>query len=196
MLKIFFFLNALIVCPIYGQSVDSLQPLNNKIKDSAGQLKHSLSPIFNKAIDSSFISVRQMEERFQNQLFSNDLFTALNDSIENQSVEVVYYPELSTDTLKKRLAILDAKTPFNIEYNPSLENVIKRHLKSRKTSTETLMRLSRYYFPMFEEVLDKYNLPLEIKYLAIVESSLKPRAKSRAGATGLWQFMFSTGKHF
>ena len=153
MLKIFFFLNALIVCPIYGQSVDSLQPLNNKIKDSVGQLKHSLSPIFNKAIDSSFISVRQMEERFQNQLFSNDLFTALNDSIENQSVEVVYYPELSTDTLKKRLAILDAKTPFNIEYNPSLENVIKRHLKSRKTSTETLMRLSRYYFPMFEEVL-------------------------------------------
>ena len=119
-----------------------------------------------------------------------------NDSIENQSVKVVYYPELSTDTLKKRLAILDAKTPFNIEYNPSLENVIKRHLKSRKTSTETLMRLSRYYFPMFEEVLDKYNLPLEIKYLAIVESSLKPRAKSRAGATGLWQFMFSTGKHF
>ena len=49
---------------------------------------------------------------------------------------------------------------------------------------------------MFEEVLDKYNLPLEIKYLAIVESSLNPRAKSRVGATGLWQFMFSTGKHY
>tara|TARA_B110000003_G_C16574186_1_gene505508 strand:- start:172 stop:1287 length:1116 start_codon:yes stop_codon:yes gene_type:complete len=58
------------------------------------------------------------------------------------------------------------------------------------------MSLSRYYFPMFEEVLDKHNLPLEIKYLAIVESSLKPRAKSRAGAAGLWQFMFSTGKQF
>ena len=49
---------------------------------------------------------------------------------------------------------------------------------------------------MFEEVLDKHNLPLEIKYLAIVESSLKPRAKSRVGATGLWQFMFSTGKQY
>ena len=49
---------------------------------------------------------------------------------------------------------------------------------------------------MFEEVLDKENLPLEIKYLAVVESSLKPRAKSRVGATGLWQFMFSTGKQY
>jgi len=53
-----------------------------------------------------------------------------------------------------------------------------------------LMALSDYYFPLFEEVLDKYDLPLEIKYLAIVESALKPRAKSRVGATGLWQFMF------
>jgi membrane-bound lytic murein transglycosylase D len=49
---------------------------------------------------------------------------------------------------------------------------------------------------MFEEVLDKHNLPLEIKYLAVVESALKPRAKSRVGATGLWQFMFTTGKQY
>ena len=49
---------------------------------------------------------------------------------------------------------------------------------------------------MFEEVLDKHNLPLEIKYLAVVESALKPRAKSRVGATGLWQFMFATGKQY
>jgi membrane-bound lytic murein transglycosylase D len=137
-----------------------------------------------------------MEERWQNVLYASDLFAALKDSITNQSFEAVYYPDLPTDTLKKRLAILDAKTPFNIEYNPVLENVIKAHLKSRKRSTETLIQLSHYYFPRFEEVLDKHNLPLEIKYLAVVESSLKPRAKSRVGATGLWQFMFSTGKMF
>ncbi len=50
------------------------------------------------------------------------------------------------------------------------------------------------YFPMFEEQLAKYDLPLEFKYLAVVESALKPTAKSRAGATGLWQFMYRTGK--
>ena len=59
-----------------------------------------------------------------------------------------------------------------------------------------LMALSDYYFPMFEQALDKYNIPLELKYLAIVESALRPTAESRVGATGLWQFMFSTGKMF
>ena len=59
-----------------------------------------------------------------------------------------------------------------------------------------LMSLSDYYFPLFEESLDNYNIPLEVKYLAIVESALKPRAKSRVGATGLWQFMFGTGKEY
>lgn len=59
---------------------------------------------------------------------------------------------------------------------------------------ERLMALSTYYFPLFEQEFDKYDIPLEIKYLAIVESALNPRAKSRVGATGLWQFMFTTGK--
>lgn len=59
-----------------------------------------------------------------------------------------------------------------------------------------LIALSEYYFPMFEEALDKHNLPLEIKYLAIVESALNPTARSRVGAKGLWQFMFTTGKLF
>lgn len=108
----------------------------------------------------------------------------------------IYYPELPTDTLKSRLERLNAKTPFNIEYNPSLESVIKSYLKNRKKHLETLMALSEYYFPMFERELDNHDIPLEVKYLAIVESALKPRAKSRVGATGLWQFMFATGKMY
>ena len=56
------------------------------------------------------------------------------------------------------------------------------------------MALSAYYFPLFEQKLNKFNIPLEIKYLAIVESSLNPRARSRVGATGLWQFMYATGR--
>jgi len=181
MLRTFFFLGILNMGALYGQTIDSLDLLKTSKKDSLKESRYS---------------VLQMEERWQNTLFANDLFVALTDSIANQSFEAVYYPELPTDTLKKRLAILDAKTPFNIAYNPTLESVIKTHLKSRKRSTETLIQLSHYYFPLFEEVLDKENLPLEIKYLAVVESSLKPRAKSRVGATGLWQFMFSTGKQY
>jgi membrane-bound lytic murein transglycosylase D len=58
------------------------------------------------------------------------------------------------------------------------------------------MAISEYYFPMFEEALDKLNVPLEIKYLAVVESALNPKAVSRMGATGLWQFMYHTGKQY
>ena len=58
------------------------------------------------------------------------------------------------------------------------------------------MEKARYYFPMFEEQLSIYDIPLEIKYLAIVESALKPRARSRVGAQGLWQFMYQTGKQY
>ena len=104
--------------------------------------------------------------------------------------------EISTEVLKARLAALNAKTPFNVEYNPILEDLIKRFLKSRSKVVSGLMAKSRYYFPMFEEKLDQYDVPLEMKYLAIVESALQPKARSRAGATGLWQFMYHTGKQY
>ncbi|MCK0132357.1 LysM peptidoglycan-binding domain-containing protein [Flavobacteriaceae bacterium F08102] len=104
--------------------------------------------------------------------------------------------EVSTEVLKERLAHLDSQTPFNVAYNPSLESVINYYLKNRKETLANLMGKAAYYFPMFEEYLDKYNIPLEIKYLAIVESALRPRARSRAGASGLWQFMYYTGKQF
>jgi membrane-bound lytic murein transglycosylase D len=58
------------------------------------------------------------------------------------------------------------------------------------------MGTSEYYFPIFEEALAKQNVPLEIKYLAIVESALNPKAVSKMGATGLWQFMYQTGKQY
>jgi membrane-bound lytic murein transglycosylase D len=77
-----------------------------------------------------------------------------------------------------------------------LESVIKSYLKNRRESLQRLISLSAYYFPLFEQELDSHDIPLEIKYLAIVESALKPRAKSRVGATGLWQFMYNTGKMY
>jgi membrane-bound lytic murein transglycosylase D len=59
-----------------------------------------------------------------------------------------------------------------------------------------MQALKNLYFPLFEQQLDKYNLPLEFKYLAIVESAMNPKAKSHSGATGLWQFMYLTGKQY
>lgn len=138
----------------------------------------------------------EIDEKWLQELYSNSLFDTIYRTVTELDYKDVYYPELSTETLKARLAELNARTPFNVEYNPSLEKVIKSFLKNRRKSFERLMGISHYYFPMFERELDNYNIPLEMKYLAIVESALKPRARSRVGATGLWQFMFATGKQY
>jgi len=66
----------------------------------------------------------------------------------------------------------------------------------KRAQVSKMMALSQIYFPLFEQTLDKYNLPLELKYLAICESALNPVAKSRSGAMGLWQFMYPTGKMY
>lgn len=104
--------------------------------------------------------------------------------------------DLPTDSLKARLARLDEKSPFNIAYNPSLESVIKSFLTRRRDLMQRMITASQFYFPLFEQELDNQNIPLEIKYLAIIESALNPRAKSRVGATGIWQFMYGTGKMY
>lgn len=135
-----------------------------------------------------------IDSLWQKELFTSSLYNDIRDSLLNQEYNEVVYDELPTDTLVMRLQRLNEKTPFNIEYNPLLENVIKSYLKRNKQSMERLMALGTYYFPLFEQKLDKHNIPLEIKYLAIVESALNPRARSRVGATGLWQFMYATGK--
>nr|WP_294935133.1 LysM peptidoglycan-binding domain-containing protein [uncultured Flavobacterium sp.] len=137
-----------------------------------------------------------IDEMWMKELNNQDLFDNMQSDIAKvNSGETVSY-DLSTELLKERLEKLNQKSPFNVEYNPTVENVIKSFLKNRPRAFERLMAISEYYFPMFESKLAKYDLPLEIKYLAIVESALNPLAKSRVGASGLWQFMFETGKQY
>ncbi|MCM4167893.1 lytic transglycosylase [Arenibacter sp. H213] len=127
---------------------------------------------------------------------SSTLFDSIYDDIATMEIDTVYHLSVSTDTLKARLEILNQKTPFNITYNPSLENVINSFLTRRRGLMSRMLTVSQFYFPLFEQELDNQNVPLELKYLAIVESALNPRARSRVGATGLWQFMYGTGKMY
>lgn len=138
----------------------------------------------------------QIDETWLQTLNGKLFLDTLHDTVRKHKDTKVAFPELTTDTLKARLQRLDAKTPFNIVYNASLEKIIRSYLKNRHHAIEGLMRLGAFYFPLFERELDNQDIPLELKYLAIVESALKPRAKSRVGATGLWQFMYSTGKMY
>jgi membrane-bound lytic murein transglycosylase D len=151
----------------------------------------SLKATFTHHATSNCIDERWLKE-LSDATLSNEMFF----DIENMNIDEKVAYNLDTEVLKKRLRKLDIQSPFVIEYNPALENVIKSFLKNRTKSFERQMALAEYYFPLFEEKLSKYNLPLEIKYLAIVESALQPKAKSKVGAGGLWQFMPATGKQY
>ena len=103
-------------------------------------------------------------------------------------------PNYSDSVYAIQLAKLDAESPFDLVYNPSVRSYIELYAVRRRAMVERMLGMTQMYFPMMEEILDKYKMPLELKYLAIVESALNPSARSRAGAVGLWQFMYSTGK--
>ena len=199
-LAVLFFLN-ISVC--FSQTLDSISLQTNQIKDTLIDSNTQLINAIN--VDPEYASIKTLrdnylaanfDKKWQEELYKNDLFDTIYKSVTELDFKTIDYPELPTDTLKARLKALDAKTPFNVAYNPALESVIKSYLKNRRKSIQKLIMLSGFYFPMFEKELDAHNIPLEIKYLAIVESALKPRAKSRVGATGLWQFMFGTGKMY
>ncbi len=104
--------------------------------------------------------------------------------------------DLADSIVIQRLELLDRNTPFDLTYNTYVKSFIKLYAERRRTLTSNMLGLAPFYFPMFEEVLDRYDMPLELKYLAIVESALNPQAKSRVGAMGLWQFMYRTGKMY
>ncbi len=128
--------------------------------------------------------------------FNSSLIDTLNYVINDKDIVDNTTTVVTTDLLKIRLSELNKRTPFNLSYNSTLEKVINSYLLYRKKYYPALMARAKYYFPMFEQYLDQYDIPIEMKYLSIVESALRPRIKSRVGATGLWQFMYGTGKQF
>jgi membrane-bound lytic murein transglycosylase D len=101
---------------------------------------------------------------------------------------------IDKDSIRLRVEDINSKTPFQIDYTPLLEETIINYLENRQSTYLELYSKSDYFFPIFENALQKYNVPLELKYIPVIESALNPRAKSRVGATGLWQFMFNTAK--
>lgn len=105
-------------------------------------------------------------------------------------------PVYSDSVYALRIGVLNSQTPIDLEFNQHVKGYINMYAGRGRTQTARMLGLAEIYFPLFEAALDKYNIPLEIKYLAIVESALNPTAGSRAGAKGLWQFMYTTGKMY
>ncbi|HIA07298.1 MAG TPA: LysM peptidoglycan-binding domain-containing protein [Flavobacteriales bacterium] len=166
------------------------------------------------------IAAKPLEIPIPPGIFKDSEFTFVLDdaalTIIDQLVEELYTAHACIDTLtkqhnpydfcpdqepiytateyEKRIDYLNQQTPFPLSYNKVVHKFIELYALRRRDQVSRMLGLSELYFPMFTELLSQYDLPLELKYLAIVESALRPNAGSRAGAKGLWQFMYRTGK--
>jgi membrane-bound lytic murein transglycosylase D len=174
----------------------SLNGIANSIeKDSTVEIQ-SLNYEYFKNNLKSYKTAKSIDSLWLSELYKSSLIDTSSYIVDIDSIEVFNDAELSTEVLKERLAYLNSKTPFTIDYSSELEKLIKFYLQKRRNSLANIIGRSQYYFPVFEEHLAKNNIPLELKYLAIIESALNPRAKSKMGATGLWQFMYQTGLQY
>lgn len=103
-------------------------------------------------------------------------------------------PSFSNEVYTERINAIHS--PIPLSYNQHVKGFIDLYAVKKRGLTQRAMGLSNLYFPIFEEALDREGLPLEFKYLSIVESALNPIAVSRVGATGIWQFMYNTGLQY
>ncbi len=90
----------------------------------------------------------------------------------------------------------DVPSIIDLTYNKIVRNYIHVYTKNRRENVGAMIGLSDYYFPIIEEIFESYGLPTELKYMAVIESALNPRAVSRVGATGMWQFMYGTARMY
>ncbi len=98
--------------------------------------------------------------------------------------------------VKERIEALNKNTPIELIYNESVEKHIKAYIFKGKKNISQMLAKADYYFPIIEPILDSYNIPLELKYLPVIESRFNPKAKSPVGARGMWQIMFNTAKEY
>lgn len=142
-------------------------------------------------------TVLEMLDLISNISYFKDIYLDIDSSVMNvygyQPYEI---PVFDDSIYQQRIDALARETTIPLTFNTHVKSFIELYANRLRTQSSRMLGLSYVYFPMFEELLDKYNLPLELKYLAMVESALNPTAGSRVGAKGLWQFMLATGRDY
>lgn len=165
--------------PICGQELEQEYPSSTLSADS---IVEEIVGIIPESLDSDIDSLLHS--------WHVQYFTKREDYCHDDE-ENVYFPD---SVYASRLASLPRIIPM--PYNNVVRDCIDLYTERRRNLVRYMLGMADYYFPIIEEVLDKHGLPIELKYLAVVESALNPVALSRVGACGLWQFMLPTGKQY
>ena len=137
-------------------------------------------------------------ERNYNELL-HSYYIKQNEKLSNQNYGAVTYAghqakETSDEQYEQRLKQIPSCVP--LVYNSVVRNHIIYYIDRIGDRVGVMLGISKYYFPIFENILDAYGVPSDLKYLVVIESAFNPKAVSRAGATGLWQFMYATGRTY
>lgn len=161
----------------------SLQASTAIVKDSTAYSQLSISSPFPR-VDPILVRLDSL---------THFAFSKNNLYFEGMAVNIpAYDPAYSEATIKKKLEQIPAVFPMT--YNSDVKTYINYFTQVKRGYTSRMLGLCEVYFPMFEEYLDKKQLPTELKYLPIIESAFNPVAQSRVGATGMWQIMYKTGR--
>lgn len=195
----------LLVITIYAQktqdtitlaSIDSINIIaeaEDTLKQASIITEIDTTGEFNLLIKDSQVLIT-LDDLLYNKFYKKRFFTIDTAGKFNQEFEFDEIPVYADSIYDRRIKELNRNTPIELTYNKEVKSFINLYAVKKRELTSKMLGLAEIYFPMFEEALDKYDMPLEIKYLAIVESALNPSAGSNMGAKGLWQFMYGTGK--
>lgn len=146
--------------------------------------------------DADTVNVDQLDSLVKTKIWGRQELVRDSAAMNVYNFPADSVPVYSDSVYEARLKELGKYTPINLPYNKVIRRYIDLYAMKKRDLTSRILGLAHFYFPLFEEVFDKYDLPLELKYLAVVESALHPTAGSHAGAKGLWQFMYHTGKMY
>ena len=164
-------------CGIYAQQ--------QTVVDNRGKAVNVIIPDASKTM-AGYVDVDYADDKFYN--------SGIQTGFENTHSTNATEPENGMEVIDRKMRNLS--NVMTMTCNEEVKKYIDRYTKAGRQSTSYLLGRARYYNPIFEEALRFYGLPLELKYLPVIESGLNPNATSRVGAAGLWQFMATTGKQY
>lgn len=174
-------------------SLDSLQMIVDSLRELQKQ-EEQISAVL-EGNETKMEYTAEVSDSLLHLWYKNSFGGEFYDAVNAYNMDsVAFSSNISDEEMARRIVAMNSF--ITLPFNENVKNYIILYSEKMPAKMSHVMGLSTYYFPIFEEVLSKYDLPLELKYMAIIESMLNPVATSRVGARGMWQFMYNTARGY